>query len=103
MLRRTNNRPVGGAMRHTRREFMGLAAAGAAGMLLRPRIADARALIAAFSESPDPDLVVVNAKVYTMDTAAPRAEAFAIAGGRFVAVGSTSEIRALAGKKTQTY
>jgi predicted amidohydrolase YtcJ len=90
-------------MRHTRREFMGLAAAGAAGILVRPRIADARALIAAFSESPDPDLVVFNAKVYTMDTAAPRADAFAIAGGRFVAVGSTAEMRALAGKRTQTY
>ena len=39
---------------------------------------------------PDPDLVVVNAKVYTMDTRAPRAEAFAVTGGRFTAVGSTS-------------
>jgi predicted amidohydrolase YtcJ len=82
---------------------MGLAAAGAAGILLRPRLADARALIAAFSESPDPDLVVFNAKVYTMDTAAPRAEAFAIAGGRFVAVGGTADIRGLAGKRTQMY
>ncbi len=50
-----------------------------------------------------PDLIVVNAKVYTMDPRAPRAEAFAVAGGRFVAVGSTSDIRNLAGKNTQAF
>ena len=33
----------------------------------------------------DPDLIVVNAKVYTMDTRMPRAEAFAATGGRIVA------------------
>ncbi len=50
-----------------------------------------------------PELIVTNAKVYTMDPRAPRAEAFAISGGRFVAVGSTSDIRNLAGKNTQTF
>jgi predicted amidohydrolase YtcJ len=45
---------------------------------------------------------VFNAKVYTMDSATPRAEAFAVSGGRFVAVGSTAEVRSLAGKRTQT-
>ena len=50
-----------------------------------------------------PDLIVVNAKVYTMDPRSPRAEAFAVSGGRFVAVGSTSDIRNLAGKNTQTF
>ena len=38
-----------------------------------------------------------------MDARAPRAEAFAVSGGRFVAVGSTSDIRNLAGKNTQTF
>ena len=33
------------------------------------------------------DLVVLNAKVYTVDERAPKAEAFAVKGGRFVAVG----------------
>jgi predicted amidohydrolase YtcJ len=51
----------------------------------------------------DADLVVFNAKVYTVDDRAPRAEAFAVKGGRFVAVGSTSEIRALIGKGTRTF
>src|SRR5678809_1145033 len=36
-----------------------------------------------------------------MDPAMPRAEAFATKGGRFVAVGSSSEIRGLIGKSTQ--
>jgi len=51
----------------------------------------------------DPDLVVLNARVYTMDGAAPRAEAFAVSGGRFVAVGSTAQISALAGARTQRF
>jgi len=53
--------------------------------------------------STDPDLIVFNAKVYTMDPAAPRAEAFATSGGRFIAVGSTAAIKGLAGKRTQTF
>lgn len=70
---------------------MGLSAAG---MLARP--------IAAFAAI-DPDLVVYNAKVYTIDSALPRAEAFAIAGSRFIAVGTTADIRSLAGKRTRTF
>jgi len=49
-----------------------------------------------------PDLVVFNAKVYTMEASAPTAQAFAIKAGRFVAVGTTDEIKGLAGKSTQT-
>jgi len=39
------------------------------------------------------DLVVLNANVITVDRTRPRAEAFAILGDEFIAVGSTSEIR----------
>ena len=49
----------------------------------------------------DPDLVVFNAKVYTVDSRAPKAEAFAVKDGRFVAVGSNADITALAAKGTQ--
>ncbi|HUQ82089.1 MAG TPA: amidohydrolase, partial [Gemmatimonadaceae bacterium] len=92
------------SVHRTRREFMGLTAAGAAGLLLRPSLADARSALSAFlSASVDPDLVVLNAKVYTMDTAAPRAEAFAVHGGRFIAVGTSAAMKALAGKRTQLY
>jgi predicted amidohydrolase YtcJ len=51
----------------------------------------------------DSDAIVVNAKVYTMDSRAPRGEAFAITNGRFTAVGSTSDIKGLAGKNTQMF
>ena len=78
-----------------RREFMGLAA-GAVSVLGAPWSA-----LAAGEQ--DADLVVFNAKVYTVDARVPKAEAFAIKGGRFLAVGSTSEMKSLAGKATQSY
>lgn len=48
-----------------------------------------------------PQLVVVNADVYTVDPGHPRVEAFAVSNGRFVAVGTTADIRRLAGKDTK--
>jgi predicted amidohydrolase YtcJ len=49
----------------------------------------------------DADLVVLNAKVYTVDPKVPQAEAFAVKNGRFMAVGKSSDIKGLAGKDTQ--
>jgi predicted amidohydrolase YtcJ len=91
---------------HTnRREFLGLTGASVAGLaggsFLRSNafgdteIADA-----------DPrraDLVVFNAKVFTVDSRAPKAEAFAIKGSRFIYVGNTAEAKAFVGKGTQTF
>jgi predicted amidohydrolase YtcJ len=77
-----------------RRGFFGLAAAGAG-------LAWASGGLAAEREAPD--LILINAKVYTVDAAAPRAQAFAVRGGRFVAVGSSADIRSLAGPRTQTF
>lgn len=48
-----------------------------------------------------PDLLILNAAVRTMDEARPRAEAVAILGHRILAVGSTAELRPLAGAKTK--
>ncbi len=48
-----------------------------------------------------PALIVVNARVWTVDDALPRAQAFAVQNGRFTAVGSNADIRALAGPATQ--
>jgi len=81
---------------------MGIAAVGLAG-LAAPGWAHrvGGRTLARFLLGADPDLIVFNAKVYTMDSATPRAEAFAVNGGRFAAVGKTSGIRALAGKRTQ--
>ncbi len=47
------------------------------------------------------DLVIVNANVHTMDAARPRAEAVAVHGNRVVAVGTSEEVRRLAGARTR--
>lgn len=44
-----------------------------------------------------PDLVIVNAKVTTLDKANPEAQAVAIRGGTFLSVGSEQDVRAAAG------
>ena len=46
------------------------------------------------------DLIAVNGRVHTVDDAQPRAEAFAVKDGRFLAVGSSDDIRNLAGPDT---
>ncbi|HEU0109067.1 MAG TPA: amidohydrolase family protein, partial [Vicinamibacteria bacterium] len=48
-----------------------------------------------------PDLILAGGKVFTADPARPWAEALAIAGERIVAVGSSAEVRALAGSGTR--
>jgi len=68
----------------TRREFAGLLSA------------------AAVSAKPtEPELILLNGVIHTMDAANPRAEAVAIAGGRFLAVGTNAEISALATARTK--
>jgi len=84
--------------RSSRREFLWLTGAGVAGLAGGPSRGTA---FAAESDGP-PDLIVVNAKVYTIETRFPKAEAFAVKGGRFTALGSSGEVRGLAGKGTQT-
>jgi predicted amidohydrolase YtcJ len=82
-----------------RREFLNLSAAGLVGVAHGwPAQAQTVAM-----NAQDPDLVVFNATVYTVDARVPKAEAFAVKDGRFVAVGNSAEIKRLAGKKTQTY
>ncbi|HUQ18719.1 MAG TPA: amidohydrolase [Gemmatimonadaceae bacterium] len=48
-----------------------------------------------------PDLIVVNANIYTVDPAHPSASAFGVRAGRLVYVGSNSGARALAGPSTR--
>src|SRR4051812_39015288 len=93
--KRMNDRP-------SRREFMGLTATGVAGMAGLVTPSWLRGAGTLLSAPPEPDLVVHNARVYTMNPAAPRAEAFAIKGGRFVAVGSSAMVKALATRRTET-
>lgn len=56
---------------------------------------------AVFAQAP-PDLIIVNANVRTMDKANPRAEAIAISVGRISVVGTTDDIKKLAGENTRT-
>lgn len=48
-----------------------------------------------------PDLIVLNAAIYTLDSALPRAQALAIKDGRFILVGSNAEVDAIAGLQTE--
>src|SRR5579863_1409357 len=83
--------------RNSRRGFLNLTGAGIAALA-----GGAWPGAAAADEGPDADLVVFNAKVYTADSRAPKAEAFAVKAGRFTALGSSAEIKSLIGKGTQT-
>src|SRR5262245_62056141 len=76
---------------HTRREFLNITGGAFAG------------LAAQTVGGQDPDIIVVNAKVYTMDARVPRADAFAVTNGRFTVVGSTADIKGLARKNTQIF
>jgi hypothetical protein len=48
-----------------------------------------------------PQLIVINADVRTVDSTLPQAEAFAVRNGRFIAVGTNSDIQAMAGDGTE--
>jgi predicted amidohydrolase YtcJ len=52
--------------------------------------------------SVEPELILWNGNIHTMDTASPHAEAVAIAGGRFLAAGSSPDIRRLASARTKS-
>ena len=60
-------------------------------------------LATANAEKPSlaPELIIVNAAVRTMDDAHPKAEAVAVSGNRIAAVGTSADLRALAGPKTR--
>jgi hypothetical protein len=48
----------------------------------------------------EPEIIVTNASILTMDPARPRAEAIALAGGRIAALGGRRAVEALAGATT---
>src|SRR5690242_8761304 len=82
----------------SRREFIGMTALGVVAASALPR-----RLQAAMAAASEQDLIVRNANVYTVDARLARAEAFAIRGGRFIAVGTNAEMAALAGKSAQLF
>src|SRR5262245_25368548 len=70
----------------TRSEFLGFSAALAGAAVGCGGFNDSAAQAPSTRLEDKPDLAVVNARVYTIDDAQPRAEAFAIKDGRFAAV-----------------
>lgn len=80
----------------TRRDFVKLGA-GMAAVLGVQGTAQAQEL----SKGSGADLAVINGRVYTVDEAFPRTDAFAVKNGRFIAVGSTADIRNLITPDTQ--
>lgn len=53
------------------------------------------------AQSGPPELVIINARIHTVNPAMPTAEAVAISAGKFTAVGTTRDIQALAGAGTR--
>ena len=92
-------------MKQSRRDFIKVGAAAFAG------IAGASSFDLLAQTAPQaapvsgqrPDLVVLNAKVYTMDRSALRADAFTVTGSRFTAVGSSNDVKNLASRNTQVF
>ena len=84
----------------SRRKFIGSSTALAAAGLGLPT-QSALAQSSTTSSLSAPDYVVLNARVMTVDNDQPSAEAFAVTGDRFTAVGSSSDIRNLATARTE--
>ena len=94
---------------YTRREFLGVGAVLTTGFGVGDWKLAGSHRRAATAVGPEPiqttggvapDLVVLNAKVYTVDDSLPRAEAFAVKDGRFIAVGSSADIQNLVANET---
>ncbi len=87
---------------YTRREFVesGVTLAAVLGVGELPGRKGARPMASQQGGS-GPDMVLVNGRVFTVDDAQPRAEAFAVKNGRFMAVGSTADVRNLVAQGTQ--
>lgn len=85
----------------SRRKFIGSSSALAvAGMGLPTREALAQSNSAAINDA-SPDYIVINGRVITSDPALPQAQAFAVKGNKFIAVGSSSDISNLATSQTE--
>ncbi len=87
---------------YSRREFLESSAAmaaalgvGGTGWSLNARASGQQ------PRGPGPDVVVLNGRVYTIDDEQPVVEAFAVKHGRFIAVGSSDDVRNLATAHTE--
>jgi predicted amidohydrolase YtcJ len=86
--------------RYTRSEFLRLAAAAAAAGMV-PTPGHAAEAPPASARPGEPDLIVLNGRVYTSDPASPSVEAFAVENGRFTAVGRSDDVSNLRTARTE--
>jgi predicted amidohydrolase YtcJ len=86
----------------TRRRFLALASSGAM-ILGAPALRKEARAQDSPARTTAPDVIVVNANIYTVDPKLPRAEAFAIRGGRLQGVGSNADVRNLAHRDTPVF
>ena len=85
----------------TRGAFLGLSAATAAAAATIGTSRHPSGIGRSTVQGGEPDLVVINGRVLTSDERQPRAEAFAVDRGRFVAVGNSDEVSNLIGQGTE--
>jgi predicted amidohydrolase YtcJ len=86
-----------------RRTFLQLCGFGACGLALFALVSlrVARAVVSVRAQSPVAD-TIFNGDFLTLDRSHPKAEAMAVSAGRIIAIGSRSEVEALATKNTRT-
>jgi len=69
-------------------------------ILLGPLALTLLAALSSGQQSP-PNLILLNGKIFTSDSAHPFVEALAIRGERIVAIGTAEKVRMLAGPQTK--
>ncbi len=92
---------------YTRGEFLALVGAAAAGLGTGGKLPDRRRLRRRWRQAPteigEPDFVLLDGTVYTVEEDQPVAEAFAVKDGYFVAVGSSDDVMNLVGPDTEVF
>ena len=85
---------------YTRKEFLRLGALAVSGAAFVDGFTIEGQEAAGNDDARESDLVLLNGRVYTVEAETPLVEAFAIKGGRFIAAGSTDDVRNLVGADT---
>ena len=85
---------------YTRKEFLRFGTLAVSGAAFADGFTIDGQEAAGNDDAREPDLVLLNGRVYTVEAETPLVEAFAIKGGRFIAAGRTEDVRNLVGADT---
>ncbi len=85
-------------MKYTRSEFLGLGTGLIVGTGLSHKVGHGQSRNEATFKA---DLVLLNGSIYTLEPNHPRASAFAVSNGRFMAVGDSADVKGLIGRETE--